>query len=224
VITTRRSTAVEARLGETQQETLDRLRQEVEMLRASRERLVLAADADRRDIERALHDGVHQRLIALAVNLQLASELADARPGEVKVLLEDMSRDVELALDELAQLGHRIHPPLLDAPGLGAALRAAAAIADAHVSVDVRATASTPPEVVSTVYLCCRAALGHTRATVTVREVEGALAFEVGIGDAWSDASLSRLLDRVEALGGELAIASEAGGGTRMTGSVPLSR
>jgi signal transduction histidine kinase len=215
---------VEARLGETQQETLDRLRQEVEVLRASRERIVLAADADRRDIERALHDGVHQRLIALAVNLQLASELADAHPGEVKVLLDDMGRDVQLALDELAQLGDRIHPPLLDAAGLGAALRAAAAIAGARVSVDVRASTSTPPEVVSTVYVCCRAALGHTRATITVREVENALAFEVAIGDAWSDTSLSGLLDRVEALGGELTVASEGGGGTRMTGSVPLSR
>ena len=60
--------------------------------------------------------------------------------------------------------------------GLGAALRAAAAIAGANVSVDVRASTSTPPEVVSTVYVCCRAALGHTRATITVREVENALA------------------------------------------------
>jgi signal transduction histidine kinase len=192
-------------------------------LRASRERLVLAADADRRAIERALHDGVHQRLIALAVNLQLARTLADGDPDEAKALLDEMGRDVQQALTEVALLAQRINPPLLEARGLGAALRAAATSAGIPVSVEVSATASYPPEVVSTVYLCCLEALEHAGAgaTVVVRDEDGAIAFEV---DTDGDAGLDRLCDRVEALGGQLTIGSAPDGGTHVSGSLPLSR
>ena len=76
----------------------------------ARRRLVLAADADRRAIERELHEGVQQHLVALAVNLQLARQSADADPEAAKELLEQMGRDVQQALDETAQLAQRIYP------------------------------------------------------------------------------------------------------------------
>ena len=146
-----------------------------------------------------------------------------------------MGRDVQQALDETAQLAQRIYPPLLEAGGLAAALRSAAVSIGIPASVEVATGASDPPEVLRTVYFCCLEVLEHAgdgaRASVTVREEEGALAFDVvedGAGSAAvgasSDAELDRLRDRVEALGGRLMIQSEPGGGTRVSGSLPLSR
>ena len=130
---------------ETLQESVDRLRDEVEELRASRERLVLARDADRRDIERALHEGVQQQLVALAVNLQLAGSGADDRSCERRGRsLDELGRDVQQALDEAAQLAQRIYPPLLEAGGLAAALRTAALSAGSSVSVEVTAGSALP--------------------------------------------------------------------------------
>ncbi len=207
-------------------ETLEQLRLEVAELRASRRRLVLAADADRRTIERDLHEGVQQHLVGLAVNLQLAGRSADADPAATKALLDEMGRDVQQALDQTAQLAQRIYPPLLEAGGLVAALRSAAVSAGIRVSLEVAAGAAYPPEVAGAIYWCCLEALEHAgaQATVTVREEEeGAVAFEV-VGDgSRSDAGLDRLRDRVEALGGRLTIRSGPGRGTRVSGSLPLS-
>ena len=233
--TSRRSITLEARDVEALRETLDRLRLEVAELHASRKRLVQAADTERRTIERDLHEGVQQHLVGLAVNLQLARQLADTDRAAAKELLEEMGRDVQQALDETAQLAQQIYPPLLEAGGLAAALRAAATSIGIPVSVDVEAAAGCPPELVRTVYLCCLEALEHAgaeaRATVTVRKEEGAIAFEVVEDGARSvataarlDAGLDRLRDRVEALGGRLTVRSEPGRGTRISGSLPLSR
>lgn len=223
----RRSITLEPPRIETPQESVDRLRLEAEELRASRERLVLAADADRRRIERELHDGPQQQLVALSVNLQLARDLADADPAAAQALLEEMERDVQRALDETAQLAQRIYPPLLEAGGLAAALRSAAVSAGARASLDVAAGVSYPPEVAGTVYLCWLEALEHVgpgaRATVAVRHEEEGLVFEV-VTDGEQNAGFDRLRDRVETLGGRLTIRPEPGGGTRVTGSLPLSR
>ena len=213
---------------EESRETIDRLRLEVAELRAARERLVLAADADLFRIERDLHEGVQQHLVALAVNLQLALSLADSDPASAETLLEDMGGDVQQALDEAAQLAQRIYAPLLESGGLAATLRSAAVSAGIPASVEVAVGSSHPLEVVRTVYMCWLEALEHgageTRATITVREDEGALTFEVAQDGAHEDAGLVRLRDRVEALGGRLSIRSEPGHRVRVSGSLPLSR
>jgi signal transduction histidine kinase len=218
---------VEVRQVEALRETLDRLRQEGAELRASRRRLVLAADADRRMIERELHERVQQHLVALAVNLQLAEQSADADPAATKALLAELGRDVQRALDESAHLAQRIYPPLLEAGGLAAALRSAAGAAGVRASLEVTAEGSFPPEVAGTVYWCCLEALEHAgagaKATVTVRDEDGAVAFEVVADDSRSRDGLDRLRDRVEALGGRLTVRSEPGRDTRVAGSLPLS-
>jgi signal transduction histidine kinase len=146
-----------------------------------------------------------------------------------------MERDVQQALDEAAQLAQRIFPPLLDASGLGAALRAAAASAPISARIEVTRGAAAPPELARAVYFCVLDALEHARegadVTVTVRDEKGALVFDVTETVSGSDATpagsgpeLDRLRDRVEALGGGLAIVVEPGGTTRVSGSLPLAR
>jgi signal transduction histidine kinase len=216
---------------QTMEEALERLRFEVEELRASRRRLVLLADADRRELERDLHDGPQQQLIALAVNLQLARRLADKDPAAVKALLDEMQRDVRQALEETRNLAERIYPPLLEAGALAAALRAAAVSAGVPTRIDVEAGAGYPPEVVGAVYFCCLGVLERAgdkaRVTITVRSGEDALFFEVaddGAGSVADVAVPNELRDRVEALGGQLTIQSDPGQGTRISGSLPISR
>jgi signal transduction histidine kinase len=224
--TTRRSIALEARDVEALRETLDQLRLEVAELRASRERLVLAADTDRRRIERELHEGVQQRLVALAVDLQLAGPLADADPAAAKALLEEMGRDVQQALDEAGRLAQRIYPPLLEAGGLAAALRSAAANAGVRASIEVAADVSCPLEISWTIYSCWFEALEHggTHASVTLRNKGGGLSFEIVDDRARPEAEFDLQRDRVEALGGRLTVQSKPGDGTRITGSLPLPR
>jgi len=175
--------------------------------------LVLTADADRRSIERELHDGVQQHLVALAVNLQLAERLVDDDPVAAKAALQELGRDVKQALEETAQLAQRIHPPQLETGGLAAALRAAASRAAIPASVEVEARGNYPPEVTATIYLCWLEALQHaeSQATITVREDQAALVFDI------EGAQVDRLNPRVEALGGELVSK-----GSRAAGSLPL--
>jgi signal transduction histidine kinase len=224
--TTRRSTALEARHVEALRETLDRLRLEVAELHASRERLVAAADVERRRIERELHEGVQQQLVALAVNVQLAGRLTDDDPPATRALLEEMGRDVQQALDEAARLANRIYPTLLEAGGLAASLRTAVVSAGIPASIEINAGAHYPPEIARTVYFCCLEALalagGDARPTVTVRDEEGALVFDVVADGASSDTTLAALRERVEALGGRLTISSGPAEGTHVSGWLPL--
>ncbi len=205
---------------------LDRLRVEVEALRASRKRLVAAADAHRRTIERDLHDGVHQLFVALAVDLQLLGQAVDSDLAAAGRLLEEMGRDVQRGLDETVLLAQRIYPAVLGAGGLAALLRSAAVDAGVPASVDVVGDPDHPPEVEMTVYLCWLAALARatpeTRVTIRVRQGEDALAFEV-VSAGGADAGLDRVRDRVEALGGQMTIRTGSDGRTRAAGSLPLS-
>ena len=199
---------------------------QVEVLNASRKRLLLAADAERRRIERDLHDGVQQHLVALAVNLQLAGELTNSDPAAARTLLAEMGRDVQQALDETAQLAQRIYPQL-DAIGFAATLRSAAVNAGIRASVDADVAATSPPELFATVFWCWLDVLDRcttsARATITIREQEGALTFQIVEDGDHSAAALERICDRVAALGGSLTIQSEPGPRTRVSGSLPLA-
>lgn len=201
---------------------------EVEELRAALKRLVVAADADRRMVERELHDGLQQHLIALAVNLQLAGQAAGSDPAAAKTLLEEMGRDVQQALDETSLLAQRIYPATLEADSIGTLLRSAAATAGVPASVDCPAPSNHPPEVVMTLYQCwlnvLACATAETGASIRVRESADVLAFEVVGRAACPAADLDHLRDRVEALGGSLTITAGTGGGTRISGSLPLPR
>ena len=192
-------------------------------------RLVLAADDDRRRIERELHDGVQQDLVGLAVNLQRARRLIATDPVAAAALVDEMRRDAHEALDRSRALAQRIHPPQLEAGGLLAALRSAAASVRVPTRIDVAADGSVPPEVAATVYLCCVAALDHfhdrTSAAITVREEDGSLAFEVVADDAGrepADDDLIAMRDRVEALGGRLSVGPAPGGRIRIAGVLPM--
>ena len=191
-------------------------------LRASRERLVLAADAESRRIERALHNGVMQKLVALSMAVQQASEFATAEPT-LKERLEEIAQDVQRALDEAAALAERIDAPMLEVPGrLAVALRAAATAGGVPASVDVAVASELPHEVARTVLLAWFDALEDRdrpmKPTIVVREDVRVLAFEVASG-----ASLERLRDRVEALGGKMSVEPMPDGGWRVSGSLPLS-
>jgi signal transduction histidine kinase len=208
------------------QESLDRLRSEVADLRASRERLVLAADAERRGFERGLHDGPQQRLTALSVRLQLARDLVHDDPDAARALLDELGGDVQRALDETAKLAERIFPPLLGAAGLAASLRAAAMTTGARAKIEVGAVDAAPPELVAAVYFCClevlRRAGDGARVTIDVGLADGSLAFLVE--GAKADPALDHLCDRIEALGGRLTVDAEPGSGIRVSGSLPVSR
>ena len=189
---------------------IERLHAELAELRTSRARLVRAADADRRSIERELHGSVQQHLVALAMRLQLAQSALDSDPMRAKALLDEMSGDVQDAVDAAAQLAQRISPPLLGL-GLAAALRAAAVSAGVSASVEVSEGPDRTPEILHTVYGCWLDALEHAsdaRPAITVRQDEHALAFEV-VREAALDDALDALRDRVEALGGALTVQPE---------------
>jgi signal transduction histidine kinase len=207
-------------------ETLDRLRHELEALRASRRRLLLAAWADRHSIERELHDGLQQQLVALAVNLQLAGQVLPGDPAAAEALLEEMGRDVQQSLDEAAKLAQRIHPQL-DSGRLAAALRSAARTAGIAASVDVPAGATCRSDQLAVVHRCWLEVLqsggSGAQATATLREDDGVLEFEV-LGGGGSNTGFERLSDQVEALGGRLTIASQPDGSTHVSGLIPLSR
>ena len=178
---------------------------------------------------------MQQHLVALAVNLQLVGPLVEADPAAAKALLEEMRQDVQQALDETARLAQGVYPPLLEGGGLAAALRSAAVSVGTPASVEVAAGSTCPSEVARTVYFCWLEALeragGEARATITVREQEGALTFELveegarlAAATAGPETRLDRLRDRVDALGGRLTVESDSGGRTRVYGSLPLSR
>jgi signal transduction histidine kinase len=193
--------------------------------RTAEERLVLAADADRRTIERELHGGVYQYLVALATTLQLARRASGSDPAAVDALLDEMERDVRRALDETALLAQRIYPSALELGGLATLLRSAAVLAGVPARVDVAADSTYAPEIAMTVYLCWLAALAsgksETQVTIAVKEIDDTLGLELaaeGLG-----AGFDRLRDRVEALGGSLAIES-APGGIHLSGSLPLRK
>jgi signal transduction histidine kinase len=221
----RRSIALSTERTDVMQE-IETLRVEVAKLGDSRRRLAVTTDAERRGLERSLHDGVQQHLVGLATNLELVAGSMDADPAAAKELLAEMARDIQDAIDLTRKLADRIYPPQLEAGGLIAALRSAAADANVPARIEIARNQTYPPEVAGAIYFCCRDLLEDLSAgsTVAIRvQNEGqALAFDIVVdGDLHADRSLFG--DRIEALGGRWAIEAGSGHRTRVRGSLPLS-
>ena len=214
--------------GERPQDAVDRLQGEVEELRRSRRRLVEAADADRRAIERALHDGVQQHLVALAIDLRRLTGIVDRDPPAAKQLRDEMAVNVREALDQATQLAQMVYPPLLEAGGFTSALRSAAESAGVTALVDVRAGAGYSPQITAAVYWFCVEALSSasrgSQATISVLDTNGALTFEVTVAGPHPESRLDRLRDRIEALDGRVSVDDGHDGGSRVHGWLPLSR
>jgi len=202
------------------------LRREACELRASRARIVAAADAERRRIERDLHDGAQQHLTSLS---GLDPELAG--------LLEQLGAEVRDTARELRNLAHGIYPPLLRANGLADALFAAASHATLPARVQAGSVGRYPADVEAAVYFCCLEAMQNAckhageRASIRLRvwQEAGTLTFEVTDDGTGFDAAgrglgagLLNMADRLGAFGGRLQIDSAPGQGTRVTGTVPL--
>jgi signal transduction histidine kinase len=200
----------------------------VEQLRLSRRRIALSSDADRRGLERELHDGAQQQLVALAVNLQLARDLLDTDPVAAKSCLDDIGADVQQVVNSATTLAQRIYPPLLEAGGLAAALRAAAVSTGVRARIDVSGVSDYPPAVAGAVYFCCLEVLElageGARVDIEVTSADGELRFDVSVDHLSATATFDAALDRVEALSGRLGIDSNTGQGVRISGSLPLER
>jgi signal transduction histidine kinase len=218
-------------------ESLDRLRRQAEDLRASRARVVSAADAERRRIERDLHDGAQQHLVALAVKARTVERLADRDPAHARTVSAELAEDVEKAIDELRDLAHGIYPTLLASSGLNAALAEAGRCGGIPVRMEVDGVGRAPAEIETAVYFCCVEALQNAAkhagpgavAGVRLWEETGALNFEVaddGLGfvpeEASGGAGLANMSDRLGAVGGAVYVVSEPGRGTCVGGTVPL--
>src|SRR5947208_9632341 len=192
-------------------------------LRASRARLLLNADAERRAIERVLHDSIQQELVAISVKLQLARRLAHSEQTAAQSLLDEIEQEVRDALDGVRAVSDAIYPSVLAARGLAEAVRGAAAASGLAVRIEANELARYPPELEGAIYFCCRealkvAALG-ARSVFRVWEADHALHFEMADGGGSSDlaeSDLTELRDRVEALGGSLTIAPGPEAGTRL--------
>jgi signal transduction histidine kinase len=208
-------------------EEVDRLQGEVAALRSSRKRLAEAAHADRRAIERALHDGVQQHLVALTVDLRRMSGLVDRDPAAARALLDEMAANVREAMAQATDLAQTVYPPLLEARGFASALRSAAQRAGITALVDVSAGAVYPPEIMTVVYWSCVEALSSaspgSQATVKVLDADGALIFEVAIAGYPPEDRRERLRDRIEALDGRVSEDDLPDGGWRCQGWLPLS-
>jgi len=214
------ASALEARLGE---------------LRESRKRLVAAQDEERRRLERNLHDGAQQHLVAMKVKLGLAGAMTERDPEKAAQLIEQLESDAGDALETLRDLARGIYPPLLAGSGLKAALEAQAGRATLPVTIQAENLGRYPQDVEAAVYFCVLEALQNVQkyaeassATVTIDEHEGSLHFSVvddgrGFDPAAAHGSgLTNMRDRIDALGGRLQVVSAPGQGTRVTGRVAL--
>jgi signal transduction histidine kinase len=206
----------------------------VDALRASQRRLVGAASAERRKIERDLHDGVQQKLVALRIELELARDLGDSAGLERR--LEELAADFDEALDDLRSTAHGIYPPLLADEGLGAALREVARRSPVPLTVDLEDVGRLSEECETAIYYCCLEALQNVakhggdgaaaklrlcrdRNSVRFSVTDDGVGF-VTRGQAAGGAGLTNMTDRIGAVGGTLAVRSSPGDGTTVLGTV----
>jgi signal transduction histidine kinase len=208
----------------------------IEELRASRQRLVAAQDEERRRIERNLHDGAQQQLVALNVQLRLAEQMVGRDANKEREIIHRLQNAANDALEDLRDLARGIYPPLLADKGLPAALEAQARKSPVPVTVDPDGVGRYPRDVESAVYFCTLEALNNvakyadaSAARVRLQHSDGALEFEVeddGRGfdpaSAGTGTGLQGMADRLDAIGGTLGVRSAPGRGTTIAGRVPV--
>ena len=215
---------------------LEQISAQAEELRISRQRIVAAQDKERRRLERNIHDGAQQHLVALAVKLRLAKTLAGRDPRRAREVISQLRRQTEEALDTLRDLSRGIYPPLLSEHGLLWALEAQAAKSPIPMEIHGDGISRYSLESEAVVYFTCLEALQnaakYSRASsvrLHLKQLGDELYFSVrddGVGfdpDSVSrGAGLGNMADRVEAAGGRLEVHSEPGRGTAVTGYVPV--
>ncbi len=213
------------------------LQARLEELRQSRQRLVAAQDAARRRLERDLHDGAQQHLVALKLKLGVVEMLLPRDAGKARATLAQLGTDADEALETLRELARGIYPPLLADQGLRAALESQARKAAVPVELEAEGLGRYPQDLEASVYFCCLEAMQNVqkyaqaaRVVVRLREDDGALCFHVeddgrGLDPATvrHGSGLTNMRDRLNSLGGSLEIASRPGGGTIVRGRVPLT-
>jgi signal transduction histidine kinase len=209
----------------------------VEDLRASRRRIVSAQDERAKALERNIHDGAQQQLVALSVKQRLVQTLIDRDPEKARSMMEDLQADTVDALETLRDLARGIYPPLLADKGLAAALEAQGRKSVVPVTVEAEGIERYPQDVEAAVYFCCLEALQNVTkyaqaegAIVRLSASDGTLTFEVTDGGAGFDprttgygTGLQGMADRLEAIGGHLEVHSEPGVGTTVGGTVRVA-
>jgi signal transduction histidine kinase len=208
----------------------------LEELRASRSRIVSAQDSERRRLERNIHDGAQQQLVALAVKIRLAHQLSSTNPTKAGELLEQAEAEITSALADLRDLARGIYPPLLADQGVVAALDSQARKAAIPVDVEADGIGRYPPDVEAAMYFCVLEALqnvakysGAERVAVHLSESNGSLTFEVRDDGRGFDLKATRygtglqgMADRLAALDGAVDVESEPGHGTTVRGRLPV--
>jgi signal transduction histidine kinase len=204
----------------------------IEDLRESRRRIVSAQDERARTLERNIHDGAQQQLVALSVKLRLATGLLERDPTKARTMLEELQGQTTETLEDLRDLARGIFPPLLADKGLPAALEAQARKSPVPVTVQPDSVGRYGQDVESAVYFCCLEALNNvakyaeaSSVEIRLRQSDGELRFEVaddGVGFdtvAGSDGTgLQGMADRLDAIGGTLDVVSAPGAGTTVAG------
>jgi len=215
------------------------LKERMAELRASRKRIVEAADGERRRLERDIHDGAQQQLVALSVMARLAEATVDSDKEGARALLVQAQTDATEALENLQDLARGIYPPLLADQGLAAALEAQARRSPVAVTVEADGLGRYPQEAEAAVYFCVLEALQNvakyaaaSRATVRLAGPSGTggiVEFSVtddgtgfDPGAAGFGTGLQGMADRMAALGGDLQVRSQPGHGTTVTGRLPV--
>ena len=214
----------------------EELRARFDDLRAAQKRIVAAQDRERRRLERNIHDGAQQQLVALAVKARLARSLTDRDPAKAAEMLTQIEGETQEALEDLRDLARGIYPPLLADKGLAAALTAQARKSTVPVEVVADGVDRFPQEVEAAVYFSALEALQNTakyadatRATVSLSRANGSLEFAVADDGRGFDpgatgygTGLQGIADRLGALDGELEITSRPGSGTTVRGRLPI--
>ena len=208
----------------------------LEDLAASRERIVTAGDVERRRLERNLHDGAQQRLVALSLSLRLALAKLDSDPADARATLEDADDELARALEELRELARGLHPAVLTDRGLRPAVEMLAGRTPVVVEIDEVPDERLPEPVEAAAYYLIAEALTNVTkyahagsVRVRVAASDASVLVEVsddGVGgaDPGGGSGLRGLADRVEALGGSLEVVSPVGEGTALRAQIPGRR